>query len=178
MQSRPTSLYQKILLARYTDLPKAVQAFHRFGAPVRWEGVAEVRRGTSIISRLIAGTFGFPAAGRDVAVVVTVLQETDFELWTRNFNGKTFESRQSSREGKLVERFGPVTVTIDLVVKDRRMFLVPTSWTCFGIPFPSGLLPKGQSFEAEFEDGFLFDVTIEAPLFGLIVAYRGRLHPA
>ena len=42
---------------------------------------------------------------------------------------------------------------------------------------PRFLLPTGECFETERDENFAFDITIRAPLVGLIVAYRGTLQP-
>ena len=104
------------------------------------------------------------------------------ERWTREFAGKRFTSRQ--RQGKdrneylLLERFGLVEIALALVIANERLWLVPRSWSFAGIPLPRVLLPRGQSFECEIDGRFAFDVTIDLPLVGLVVAYRGTLEPA
>ena len=77
-----------------------------------------------------------------------------------------------------MERFGIITVALALVISDEKLFLIPRHWRAFGIPLPKALLPKGNSFEAEEEGRFRFDVEVSAPIVGLIVAYKGTLSPA
>jgi hypothetical protein len=43
---------------------------------------------------------------------------------------------------------------------------------------PTGLLPKGRSFETEVDGRFQFDVNSELPLVGPIVRYQGFLQPS
>ena len=64
-----------------------------------------------------------------------------------------------------------------LVVEAGRLHLVPRRWTLFGIPMPRRLMPGGPSFEEEVGGVFRFNVEIRVPVFGLLVAYRGRLQP-
>jgi hypothetical protein len=75
----------------------------------------------------------------------------------------------------LVERFGIIAVSLALVVEDDRLFLRPRRWSLLGLPLPNFLLPAGNSFEAEVDGCFRFNVEIRAPVVGLIVAYQGQL---
>ncbi|WP_176228560.1 DUF4166 domain-containing protein [Roseovarius litorisediminis] len=77
----------------------------------------------------------------------------------------------------MLERFGPITVALALVVDDGRLYLKPRRWSVLGLPLPKALLPGGASFEHASDGHFNFDVTISAPIVGLIVKYRGQLQP-
>lgn len=174
-------LYPRLLGTRFGTLPAPVQALHATDAPRRWQGLADVRRGANPLARLAAALIGFPKAGTGVPVAVTFTREAGGERWTRDFADKRFSSLQSLGTGRdaqlLVERFGPASFTLALVVEDDRLFLVPRSWRLLGIPMPRCMLPTGTSFETERDGHFHFDVKIVAPLIGLIVAYRGSLQP-
>ena len=174
-------LYRKLLGPAFDTLPRAVAEFHQAVQPCRWQGKAEVRRGTSPVARLVAALIGFPRAGTDVDVSVAVTAEGEGERWARSFDCKVFSSTQTAgqgrNEGLLVERFGPITVGLALVVQGDRLRLVPRRWFFLGMPLPNWLMPGGDTFETEAEGRFRFDVTIRAPLIGLIVAYRGWLEP-
>jgi hypothetical protein len=172
-------LYRQMLGSAFAQLPVAVQALHeRNGA---WSGVAEVRRGTDPLARLVAAIIGFPVAGSAVPVEVTLSTEGNGERWVRRFAGTSFSSFQQPGTGRnerlLVERFGIVSVALALVVEDGRLYLIPRRWSALGMPLPRSLLPRGCSFECEEGGRFHFDVEIAAPLVGLIVAYRGTLTP-
>ena len=77
----------------------------------------------------------------------------------------------------LVERFGPVRVSIALVVRGAELHLVPRRWAIFGLPLPRRWLPGGTSFEAAPGGTFRFDVEYRSPLTGPIARYRGWLKP-
>src|SRR5262249_48187440 len=147
----------------------------------RWTGHAEVRRGRGILARLVAAMIGFPKAGVQVPLTVTLSPEQTGERWVRDFNGQVFSSIQSCGTGRddhlLVERFGVMTFALALVVKDDRLTLIPRRWSFLGIPMPGRLLPGGTSFESEQDGDFRFDVEVSSPLTGLIVGYRGSLQP-
>lgn len=172
-------LYRRVLGDAFDSLPSKVKEIHDSTKTRIWAGNAEVKRGRGWIALAIAKVLGFPNATKEVLVSVTLAPERGGEMWTRNFGGKIFSSFQTLGAGKndylLVERFGLINVSLALVVEEEKLFLVPRRWSCVGIPLPSIFLPSGQSFEAERDGIFCFDVEIAAPLIGLIVAYKGRL---
>ena len=174
-------LYRQILGAAFDTLPPQLRSLHGSKAERRWQGHAEVRRGTGPLARLAAAVIGFPKAAASVPVTVAFTPEEGGERWSRDFGGKRFSSLQSRGTGRndylLVERFGPLSFAMALVTRDERLYLVPRRWSAFGIPMPRWLMPDGTSFEAEADGRFCFDVEISAPLVGLIVAYRGSLEP-
>jgi hypothetical protein len=175
------SLYQRVLGSAYATLPASVQALHAPSAAKRWHGTARVERGSGVLSRLLAAVFGFPPAGEQVPVIVAFSEEAGGERWTRCFAGRTFSSLQTAGVGRnealLVERFGIVDVALALVVDSGRLQLLPRRWSAWGVPLPRWLLPGGNSFEADVDGTFGFDVEIAAPMVGRIVAYRGTLSP-
>lgn len=172
-------LYERVLAGAFAGLPPRVRALHRDGG--RWAGRARVTRGRGP-GQLVAWAFGFPRAGRDVAA--TVAFSTDargHEVWERRFDGRPMRSTQEEGRGRdahlVVERFGPVAVSLALVRDGARLRLVPRRWAILGVPLPGGLLPRGETWEAEEAGRFRFHVEIALPLLGPIVAYDGWLEP-
>ena len=174
-------IYRQVLGSAFDSLPPAVRQLHDSSSPRNWIGRADVTRGKGLVARLVASIVGFPKSGNDVPVTVTFSPENGGELWTRTFGNRRFSSFQASGKGRsrhlLVERFGIATFALALVVENGRLTLIPRAWSVLGIPMPSLLLPRGNSFEAESDGQFRFDVTISVPWIGLIVAYRGTLSP-
>lgn len=174
-------IYRQVLGSAFDSLPPLVRQLHDSSAPRSWSGTADVVRGKSLIARVIARVVGFPKSGEQIPVRVSFSPEQGGELWTRTFGNKRFRSLQTVGEGRnqhlLVERFGVATFGLAILVEAGRLMLVPRRWSLFGIPMPGFLLPHGQSFEAESDRRFQFDVTIALPWVGLIVAYRGTLLP-
>ncbi|KGB55265.1 DUF4166 domain-containing protein [Sphingopyxis sp. SE2] len=175
-------LYRRILGSAFDTLPPRLRELHGSKAARRWQGHAEVRRGTGLLARIAAATMRFPKAAERAPLSVAFDPETGGERWTRDFAGKRFSSHQSRGTGRneylLVERFGVLSFAMALVVERDRLHLVPRRWSAFGLPMPRWLMPYGASFETETGDRFRFDVEIATPLTGLIVAYRGSLEPA
>ncbi|MGH1330661.1 MAG: DUF4166 domain-containing protein [Paracoccaceae bacterium] len=174
-------LYRRVLGAAYADLPEAVQRIHDDTGARNWQGMAQVKRGQGWLSKRIGGAFGFPSATDHIPVKVMFEPIEGGEKWTRQFGEAVFSSTQIIGAGRnahlLVERFGPVRVALAVVLRDEKLFLIPRRWSFLGLPLPRVLLPSGNSFEAELDGKFQFDVEIAAPLVGLIVGYRGVLEP-
>jgi hypothetical protein len=174
--------YREVLGYAFDMLPRPIRDLHELSGTRHWAGKAEVRRGDGVLAKIVTFLFGFPVAGADVPLRVTLAAEEGGERWTRAFAGKSFSSFQRVGRGRkdhlLLERFGPIEVALALIVEDQRLVLVPRRWTLSGIPLPRFLLPRGRSFEAVRDGRFAFDVEISAPMIGLIVAYRGELDPA
>ncbi|MCP5073610.1 MAG: DUF4166 domain-containing protein [Rhodobacteraceae bacterium] len=175
------SLYQRVLGPAFDCLPPQLQALHSPQRKGTWSGRAAVTRGNNPLAHLIAKLIGFPAATADIPVSVTFTPVGTGEVWQRRFGGKIFRSIQDQGSGRdahlLTEKFGPVTVSLALVVKDDRLCLIPRRWSVLGLPMPKFLLPGGKSFERERDGVFQFDVTVRTPVAGLIVAYQGWLKP-
>lgn len=181
-QEPDAPLYRKILGSAFSTLPGRVQELHGSSETRHWEGIADVRRGKSPVAALVAALVGFPETASKVPVTVTFSPDGERERWVRNFGGKRFSSIQSAGIGRdehlLLEQFGPVMIGIALVVQNGRLTLIPRRWSLFGIRMPKAFLPTGSTFEIERDGQFCFDVEISLPLIGLVVAYRGALHPS
>jgi hypothetical protein len=76
-----------------------------------------------------------------------------------------------------VERFGPFSVALALVVGNGTLSFVSRGWRFLGLPLPATLRPRGHSYEREENGRFVFQADIAHPLTGLIVRYRGSLTP-
>jgi len=172
-------LFRHVLGTAFDALPEKVQELHSLTRASHWEGVANVRRGNGLLAKIICACIGFPKTADNVPVEVSVTPEGNRERWVRNFNGKVFSSLQQRGKHKneflLVESFGILDFAVALVIEDDKLCFVPRRWSCFGIPLPNFLLPRGRSFESEKDGLFCFNVEIVAPLIGLIVSYQGNL---
>ncbi len=174
-----TPLYRKVLGASFEQLPEQLQKLHELNSSQIWRGTAEVRRGKNPLARIAALIIGLPAQNNNTPVTVTLSPENNGERWQRNFNGKVFSSFQLAgtgrHEGLLLERFGPMTIALELLIKNNRLYLIPRHWNLLGIPLPKILLPAGETFEEQRDGLFRFNVEMKAPLVGLIVSYKGAL---
>jgi len=114
-----------------------------------------------------------------VPVKVSFQRRNDGELWQRDFAGRTFSTFQSEGQGHadklLVERFGPVTFWMALVLKQDKLHLVTRRWSVFGIALPLALAPNSSVYESADGADFCFHVEVKHWLMGLLVRYEGKL---
>lgn len=180
-REEPFPLYRQILGNAWSSLHERIRAMHCHAGDGKAAGMAQIERGRSWLSTLIADAAGFPKAAPNVPVKVSFRSGADGERWQRTFGRKSFASVQSCGEGRskglLLERFGPFTINMALVVDGGNLEFVVRGWSFFGLPLPAVLAPSGRSFEYVADGRFHFDVEIAHSLLGLIVRYRGWLKP-
>ena len=154
---------------------------HDVAGTITARGLADIDRGEGILARSIAAAIGFPAAGREVPLEVTIVGRGAAEVWTRSFAGRRFASVLSEGPGRsrhlLSERFGPLVFAMAIVVEDGRLDLVLRRWSFLGLTLPLRLAPRSVAYETGADGRFNFHVEIALPLIGLIIRYRGWLVP-
>jgi NAD(P)-dependent dehydrogenase (short-subunit alcohol dehydrogenase family) len=174
-------LYHRILGPAYATLDAPVRDAHDFTGSRDFSGRAHVSRGTGILSRMIAALIGFPDAGKDIPLKVTLSATAERETWQRDFDGQRFRSEQFAGSGRnkglLMERFGLLTFGLGLIVEGDRLRLIGRNWSIFGVPLPKVLMPKTDAYEDAQDGRFNFHVRISLPVAGFIVAYEGWLEP-
>ncbi|MEO8652010.1 MAG: DUF4166 domain-containing protein [Hyphomicrobiaceae bacterium] len=170
----PAPLYARVMGQRFDALPDAVRAMHRVCGDAGASGEATVERGDGVAARLVATVMGFPRAGTH-PLHVTFIERDGVERWTRTFGDRSFTSDLSERNGRVVERFGPLRFQFDLPSDARGLEMRIVGWSCFGVPLPLALAPQSMAREWAEAGRFHFDVPIALPLVGLVVHYRGWL---
>jgi len=179
--SSASPLYRRLLGEAWTELPPPIQEMHDLQGKLVATGRASVETGGGLLARLVRRLVGFPLAGKDVPVEVSFEEGMGVETWVRSFGGITFSSKQSAGRGReerlLVERFGPVAVSLAVVVRERVLSLVVRHWSLLGLPLPLFLAPESEAREFDADDRFNFHVEISHKWTGLIVRYRGWLVP-
>lgn len=174
------TLFQTALGDRWASLPPPIRDLHSVQDVESFSGLADVTRGSSRATRLIALLVGFPRSGQDVPLTVTKTRRETGELWERNFGGWVFRSHHlpAAHAQRYRERFGPLTFELDLRVEDASLRVtVRRGWFC-GLPLPRAVLPISDAREYVDAARFHFDIALSAPFgCGLIVRYRGWLTP-
>jgi hypothetical protein len=174
-------IFPSLLGDEFHDLPEALQELHRGDRSTRWQGTASVRGPRNFAGRIVAALVRLPAHDCRTDARVDIEVTTAGETWTRSLGGRTFRSHLSPGSGReaglMRERFGIVTVVMEIAWKDGKLWFVPRRWRIGSLPLPGVLLPRGDSFECVREGLFAFDVRVEMPLIGLIAAYKGTLRP-
>ena len=178
--ARDDSLYRHILGSAYDKLPTPLQELHDIGKGKTFSGTANITRGRNPLANIVANIFGFPKAGNNVPVTVSLTRHGNAEHWVRHFNGKRMFSSQEAGKGQdafqIIERFGPVSARLNMLAcDDGRLWLIPTAFRIFGIPMPKFLFPRGDMFENVKDGQFMFHVDIVAPFLGRLVKYEGNL---
>ena len=129
-------LYRRLLGERFEQLPARVRELHDVAGTSVWTGRADVERGRSLPSRMVATLFGLPPAGRDQALRVT------FE-WTAT--GKSGRARSATRCSARCstnaaaccnERVGPSTFVFALETSAEGMALKLHGVRFLGVPLP------------------------------------------
>lgn len=179
-QTPARNLYRQILGEAFDALPPSLRAMHD-GPVTEWVGTTTIRRGSGPIRGALAALLGFPKSGRNIPTTVIFHRDGLRERWERRFGSKTVSSTQVPGTGRMLhlimERFGPVTCAVALVLDGNRLYFVPRHWWLFGIPMPRWLLPGGESQESCLDDSMAFDIKIALPILGTLVSYRGVLKP-
>ena len=168
-------LYRRLLGERFEHLPARVRELHDLTGRSMWTGSADVERGRSLPSRMIATLFGLPPAGRDQALRVTFQVAGDREIWSRAFGNAVFRSVQYERGGLLRERVGPSTFVFALDVSPDGMALKLKGARLLGVPLPRFMSPSVFTFESERDGRYHFEVEASLPVLGRIVRYVGWL---
>lgn len=175
---RDVALYRRLLGARFEVLPAQVRELHDVTETAVWVGRADVERGSSGVSRLLAKLFSLPPDGKDQALRVMFEPRDGGEVWTRAFGAREFRSVQFERRGLLRERVGPSCLVFTLDVSAEGLALRLLDVLVLGIPMPRMLHPCVRTLESEKDGRYRFEVSSHLPLIGLLVRYAGWLERA
>jgi hypothetical protein len=170
----PPPLYARVMGERFRALPPAVRHMHEVYGDSGASGEAVVTGGRTMLAKLVAQLMRFPKPGT-YRLHVSFAECCGVERWTRRFGDQTFSSRLSERDGRLVERFGPLRFAFDLLSCSKGLEMHLRGWSLLGLPLPLLLAPRGVAREWEEGGRFHFDVPIALPLVGMVVHYTGWL---
>ncbi len=172
-------VFQTALGGGFTQLPDVLCDLHRVLHRCRWTGRAQIMRGRGLLARLICRVVGFPPAGQNVPVTVSMHRRGSVEHWVRDFDGKRFRSTLSVGDaGTVWERFGPFKFEIGLKISEGQLEYPVRRARLFGMPWPMALTPKSDTFEGVDARGrATFDVAISLPVVGHMIRYQGWLEP-
>ena len=165
----------------FSKMPAALQFFHSAKASTVWVGTGRVRTG-SWPAKIIAKVFGFPSAGDNIPITVTVDHELDNseewqERWTRTFADASFSSvLKLTKDNKLTESFPPFTFELGVHADEQHLNMPVVGWRIGFLTLPTFLAPISDAKEYQDEQGrFRFDVKLSHPIIGLIAHYQGWL---
>jgi hypothetical protein len=163
----------------FARLPEPIRVIHSRQQCASASGRCDVARSANPLALLLRALFRLPRAGRDMPVTVRFIQRGGTEQWERDFSGRIMRSRlgRARIPGEITERFGAFVFTIRLRWDGTRLHYQMVKGKLFGIRLPRALLPRVTAFEQVVDDRFHFDVSLRAPLAGLLAHYRGWLVP-
>jgi hypothetical protein len=181
--TRRKSAIHEVLGDAFERLPLEVQRAHDHDGHIHLSGHADVRREPGIINALVCWMAGLPRSGSGQRVTIDFFyDEAGNEHWRRNFSGRVYRSVMSAGEGrfagKLVERMSVWTGVFDLDAQPDGLSWTMTGFGMFGIMLPVALSLRCDALECGYNGKFRFDITMELPYFGHLIAYRGEISPA
>lgn len=170
-------LYERLVREAWGGLDEPVRSFH---AHARSSGTFVVRRGAGRVARVIARLMGLPEAGEAVPLRLTVTPHDGGERWHRAFADKDFVTEQHAHAGSLLaERTGPFELlfrlTVEggaLVYRQEAAFLRVRSLRA---RVPRHAAPRVEAWERADGPGVRVSVRVNAPLFGRLIEYEGRV---
>ena len=180
MNEYAVPLLRGLLGQDFAALAPAVRRVHDLTSRLQLTGRAEAEIFLGLLGRLVCRVMGFPRHGADQPVSVTFTPTGDGgEEWQRDFAGRQYRSVFSRGEGSdaeyLIEQMGAITAVFALAVAGDRLRFEIIRCRCLGIPMPWILSPRCVAYESEQDGDFRFDIALELPVFGRLIAYRGVL---
>jgi len=165
----------------FDALHPRLQALHRDGG--RLLGPVRFRVGPGIAGWL--GRIGLRRLGIDPhrdshMLTVDIAYDGDALRWARRFDEgplavSMFRPEGHWPDGCWRERVGPFDIALGVDLQDGGWRWRQRAWRVFGCPLPTWLAPRIDAGKG-FEDGqYRFDVAIDLPLVGRVLAWEGRL---
>jgi hypothetical protein len=156
----------------FAKLPDLVQRAHR--GTIRLSGTAAVERGRGL-GGLVAAIMGLPKSNPKAELVVLGWHFPDQMVWSRSFDGRTFESTFNRDADFLVERMGPFSLYLQPMCEGGRLVYRLIATQIGPITVPRFLSPSMLAWEAERDGKYAFEVSVGLPLFGRLIRYAGAL---
>lgn len=172
------AIFARAIGPAFDTLPKPIRTLHETPGLSVWRGRATTEGAANSLGALVAAIVGFPKAQVDCPAEVSIDADGERSVWHRRIGGHAFRSVLSHPPpgGRVRERFGPISMELELTPEGERLIYRVTGWRFGPIPLPQALGPSTVAFEEVDAAGrFVFDVTISIPLVGKVVRYRGWL---
>ncbi|GJL93336.1 MAG: hypothetical protein DHS20C04_29950 [Hyphococcus sp.] len=173
-------MYQEMLGEAFDALPDQIRLMH--SGVHQAVGRADIRHGSSPLSKLICALAKMPASGEDLPVETSFEPLERGERWIRNFNGQTFATelriKSAGEHPEATESFGPFAFRLRIVAHEHGVDMIPEGVKLLGLPLPRFLCPEALGLERVRDGKYHFDVTVRFPLAGDVIIYSGWLEPA
>ena len=171
------TLFPSLLGVEFSALDSCLRWMHS-GEARQSRGCVTVKRGRSVVAKVIGVLASLPSAMTDAPIEVRIEVTEKGETWTRLFaNHHLLVSTLKSDRGLLVERLGPVVVKFRLLVRDGTLEWVLEHIAAFGIALPLSWSRISATIDSH--DGRYHFLVDSEPLgIGRIVRYEGLLDAA
>lgn len=174
-----TGLFPLILAAAWGGVPGPVRRLH--------EGKASYARGEARIegdarwrARLLRKMAGLPAPTDRVALALEIRAHGAGETGLRHFGTHAMRSvlaRSTRHAGALEERLGPARLTFAFEVGGDRLHWIAREVRVLGLALPLRWFRGMRASCGEEQGRYAFDIDVDLPLVGRLVAYSGWLEP-
>lgn len=142
-----SALFWRALGDDFDQLPEALRALHETSGLSVWRGQARVDGPANWVAGLVGRLIGFPARGGEAPVEVMIDAGATRSIWRRRIGQARFASRLSSPEpgGQIRERFGFLTMKLQLQVQGERLAYLMQGWSLGVLPLPKALAPRTKT---------------------------------
>lgn len=156
-------------------LAPELQLFHGRLGYYKFSGSCVIEGPTKLLARGLHRLLGLPRTSTERPLSFDLQLSRAWEKWERHFPTGVMTSVLEFDGAHIVERLGPARLIFTPVRDGQSLSLKLERFTVLGIPCPSFLFPRVKADERG-EDGRVhFDIAVDAPLIGKLVAYRGHL---
>jgi hypothetical protein len=175
------ALYPRLLGSAWDTLDASIRDLHSGGADCHLAGTFEIRASATRIGRFLCALCRLPTQSAIVQCDVLVEASEASERWCRSFGAWKFASTQFEERGLLVERIGLLDLRFRLAEEGGglRFPQVGAYLRLLGLRLriPRVLAPNVVGIELPgSEPGtVLIDITLNAPLVGTLIRYRGEV---
>ncbi len=158
------SIYEDLLGTNWKVLPDSVRRLHENGG----EGNFRVERHG--IARFLPF---LPPAGEKISIHLRVIRDPAADRWIRTFDGvHVFKSIQRVSKAQIVERIGPIAVSMSLAASSDALRYHLTGARFLGLQIPFRWLPRVVA--SELGEGAFVRVIVRV---GDAFAYSGLIRP-
>lgn len=156
----------------FFKLPDVVQRAHH--GTIQLSGKVKVERGAGL-GWLLAALMRMPRSNPTADLVVVGWHFDDQMVWSRTFDGRTFESTFRTDGVFLIEQMGPLALVMEPKVEGGRLVYRLASARIGPVTLPRFLSPSLNAWEGEREGRYDFEVAVALPLIGRVIRYAGQL---
>jgi hypothetical protein len=173
------SLYRQVLGDSWNQVAEPVRRMHASQSIVRAHGHLRIEHGRHRLARFLARLLRLPDPSPAAVTQLVVTTRPDGERWHRTFNGRRFDTRQSTASrSELIERFGALELRFHLDASNGSLVYVQRDAALrvgfVRVPLPRAWAPRVQAREDPAGPKRIkVDVRIALPSLGPLITYDG-----